>query len=913
MIEHSEGLISPESFEQIIKLMETEAVKFHFTRSSEANLLRTINSLYDRKAFFYDLLKYPHHVEIVIAITASSNYLTDIIVRNPEYLYQVFDQEYLERKLNLDELKNEIGNGVKRYTTLQAKLNFIKQIKKRYILKIGLTDILGIDKLKSITGQLSFLALSINSVLFDLCFDEVLNKYKLKIDKRDYCLCSLGKLGGGELNYSSDVDLILFFEKDFHIDQIKKYYQEILIETTLLFVKSSTEITDRGYIYRVDFRLRPDGLYSPLCRTLAEYIKYYETRGEDWERQMLIKLDFVAGDKNLYKQFYDFLQPYIFPGSFSSPLKEQIKKMKSNIERSNKENENVKLFSGGIRDIEFTIQALQLLNGGKIKELRTGNSLSALQILKEHGLISQNENDTLTDAYIFYRRIEHFLQLMNDRQTHLIPEDGELLNKLINYLRMNSTTEFKKRLNEYRKSVRQIYDDILKSEEQPEANRYSKIIFKDNNRAEKNIKYLRSGIGLLNQKEFDTRTINLFNHIEPELLKYLEDSSAPDKVIENFVRVIRISQFPSIWYNEFLDNNFFTIFLNVCSYSDKAIEILQSDKYCSELLLTRRILMKLNKESYFSLSTIQLLFITAVQFAIGMIDNFMVSEILCGYFDQRINKLFSEQKINCRYFVAALGSYGSLSVSFSSDIDLIIIIDKITENGDVQKEFQTITAKLQQEIKPFEVDFRLRPEGKNSPLAWGINEYKEYLNSRARIWEFQSLTKLRFIHGDKKLFEEIKKEIIGCVKKLNHGVIKSDIKKMLNSIQKELIISTDTFNIKKQRGGLSTIDFINQSIILSNHIIFKEVIGKKTKLIFNFLINGVSKDFKTLQNNYYRLRTIEFSLQNIFNTNNFNIRLMDEKYRLLASFLNIKDNNELNKELNSIIKTNIQLFEKYVD
>ncbi len=912
MIEHSEGLISSELFEQMIKSLETEADKYHFTSSSEANLLRTINSLYDRKAFFYDLLKYPHHVEILIAVSASSNYLTDIIVRNPEYLYQVFDQEYLERKLGLDELKTEIESGVKKYSTFQAKLNFLKQIKKRYTLKIGLTDILGIDQLKSITGQLSFLAASLNAILFDLCFDEILNKYNLKLEKRDYCLCSLGKLGGVELNYSSDVDLLLFFETDFHIDQIKKYYQEILVETTLLFVKSSTEITDRGYIYRVDFRLRPDGLYSPLCRTLVEYIKYYETRGEDWERQMLIKLDFVTGNKNLYKQFYDFLRPYIFPLTFSSPLKEQIKKMKFNIEQSNKERENVKLFSGGIRDIEFTIQALQLINGGKIKDLRTGNSLSALPILKEHNLISQNEHDILNEAYIFYRRIEHFLQLMNDRQTHLIPEEGELLSKLTNYLGIQSTPDFKDKLNSYRKSVRQIYDDILKSEDQTEINPYNKIIFKDNNRAEKNIKYLRSGIGLLNQKEFDTRTINLFSQIEPGLVKYLEKSAAPDKVIENFVKVIRISQFPSIWYNEFLDKDFFTIFLNICSYSEKAVEILLSDKYCSELLLTRKVLTKLNKESFNSLTTIRVLFITAVQFAIGMIDHYKVSEILGSYFDYRVNKLFSDHKIHCKYFIAALGSYGSVSMNFSSDIDLIIVIDKITENGDVQKNFQTITTKLQQEIKPFEIDFRLRPEGKNSPLAWGIKEYKEYLNSRARIWEFQALTKLRFIYGDKKLFGEIKKEITGCIKKLKPEIVKADIKKMQNTIQRELISGTDSFNIKKQRGGLSTIDFIIQSILLSDHVILKNAIGNKTKLIFSFLGRSVSKDFETLQNNYDRLRSIEFSLQNIYNTNNVNVRLTDEKYRLLASFLKVKENDELNKELNSIIKSNIQLFEKYV-
>ena len=214
------------------------------------------------------------------------------------------------------------------------------------------------DELTSITEQLSFLAKAINAKLFEICYRELLNRYNLQALNQKYCICALGKLGGNELNYSSDVDLILFYDFNEMVAGTNKEYHELLSEAAHLFIKSSTDVTDRGYIYRVDFRLRPDGKYSPLCKTLGDYIKYYETRGESWERQMLIKLDYLCGDEELYYQFNTFIQPYVYPSSFSFSIKDKIKQMKLNIERQYIEKENVKTFTGGIRDIEFAVQGI---------------------------------------------------------------------------------------------------------------------------------------------------------------------------------------------------------------------------------------------------------------------------------------------------------------------------------------------------------------------------------------------------------------------------------------------------------------------------------------------------------------------------------------------------------------------------
>ena len=167
-----------------------------------------------------------------------------------------------------------------------------------------MNDILGYADIKTTISQLSILAKTLATQLFANCYDLILSKYKIKKTNRNYTLIALGKLGGDELNYSSDIDLVLIFDKNIMINNRKEYF-ELLTESLQLFIESSNTITENGYLYRVDFRLRPDGKSSPLCRTINDTLHYYETRGEDWERQMLIKASYVMGDKKLYQKFMD--------------------------------------------------------------------------------------------------------------------------------------------------------------------------------------------------------------------------------------------------------------------------------------------------------------------------------------------------------------------------------------------------------------------------------------------------------------------------------------------------------------------------------------------------------------------------------------------------------------------------------
>jgi len=912
-IELTEGIISSSQFELFIESIEREAAIFHFDNTSESNLLRVINSVYDKKSFINDLIRYKHHPEILIYLTANSNYLTDIVVRNPEYLYQLFDQEYLLRELTKELLQNEIENSLNRYRSFNAKLNYLKQTKKRFILKIGVSDILKMIDLTATTRQLSILSRVLTSQLFRICYEEIEQKYSLQLDKNKFCLCSLGKLGGNELNYSSDIDLLLFYDKNEFYGNINKEYHELLSEAALLFIKSASEITDIGYIYRVDFRLRPDGKYSPLCKSLVDYTKYYETRGEDWERQMLIKLDYISGGESLYNDFHNFLQPYIYPHSFSHSLKEQIQKIKKKIEIGNRDKENVKLFKGGIRDIEFSVQALQLINGGRLKKLRTGNTLEAIRILNENKLLNNKETKIFTEAYHFYRKIEHFLQLMNDTQTHLIPEEGDLLKKLSLFLNFKTVADFKLKLTRYRKDVRNIFESILYAKDKDELP-IEGIHFRDRSRALKNWNYLSSGAGVFGQKEFDQRTITLFEQISSDLAAYLKKSSSPDKTLDNLVKIVRSVTLTSIWYSELCDKIFLKNILTLCEFSDKAINLIVMDKSCSEILLTRKIFKVISLEDITGWTYNQVIFYLSARFALGLFNSQDVSEIIAEYILKRIEELINNANIKLNYFIAGLGSLSSSTLSFASDIDLVIVAGSEKEAVEEEKSYMRIINLLMDSLKPIATDFRLRPEGKTSQLIWSIDKFNDYIKTRARVWELEAFSKLKFIYGNHDLFNSLKETVLETSGNFSPEMIISEIKMMDKKIKTELMSFSDSsFNVKKQTGGLATIDFIIDSLILTDRELLTTGFGIKRIELLRLLSKGeIRDDIKILAKNFRTLKLIELAIQNIFDVANSIIPKNEEKRAALSTWLKLKHRILLDEQLNYVIKTNNELFKKYV-
>ncbi len=895
------GYIPPYKVEIFLTKLENELSKFCFSKSSETNLIRLISALFDKTSFINDSLKFPHHLEIISAIVSSSNFLTDIIVQNPEFLYQVFDNEYLLKELTRDQLEEEIRFDLVKFKSFNSKLNYLRQIKKRIILKIGICDILGFNELTKTTGQLTHLASSILSVLIDLCHSEISLKYNIRLPNNNYCLASLGKHGGNELNYSSDVDLILFYEKDFSPSEaINKEYFEILNETALLFIKSSSENTAKGYLYRVDFRLRPDGKHSPLCRTLTDYMRYYEARGENWERQMLIKLSYICGGKDLYETFYRYLRGFIFPSSHHHSMKEQVRKIKSDIERKTGNIENVKLFSGGIRDIEFSVQVLQLLNGGTIKELRNGNTLESIELLLKNNLLNEQEAEILKEAYIFYRKTEHFLQLMNDLQTHLIPEDSELLTKLANYLQLKDKKHFKSKLEGYREKVVKIFQQVVESPSRPKNGNIFEISFRDKQRANKNIKFLQSGSGLFTEKEFDADTMEKFKIIEMDIYKYLKKSSMPDKTLENFAKVIKASRISFLWYNQLQNKYFLKYFLILCEFSQRSIDLISSNSTSEDYFISGSCFTVPDESEINNISNHNLLLTLSVLLTLKKLKEKDFSVLISKYIDTNITRFSKDFPFG--YFIAALGSYGSAEMNFASDIDFILVVDDKADVYEAEKKYEELVKALAKNIPLFEVDLRLRPEGKNSQLVRQMSSYEFYLNERARIWEFQALSKLRFVCGDSKLFTSFSKIIFNRLKSINKEQIRKEIIEMHKSMTKAGIsLNDDSIDLKKYKGGFATIEFAVQYSLLSNPLFFQKCLGKPVLFTLRYLAARSNKNYEILAMNYKLFKKALLSSQNYNNSNNYKYSTVSEE---IAG---------IDKQLKTAMRENLIIFEKILE
>ena len=921
IFEQSAGYVSPETFDLFIRMFESEISHRYFSFNSESNLLRIILGIYDKSAFLNECIKFPNYIEILVSIALNSNYLTDILVRNPEYFYWIINPSTLNEILEYEKFSIQIKNSISVFKSFSAKVNSLRILKRKEMLRIGVKDIMGISNLKEITNELSILANVITAELFSICYTEILVKYSLSSLENKYCLISLGKLGGNELNYSSDIDLIIFFDEDKTLPN-KKFYSEILTEAIYLFIESASSISSSGYLYRVDFRLRPDGRNSPLCRTLPEYLNYYESHGEDWERQMLIKMNFCLGSYSLYKAFESYINSFVYPLSFSTPPVEQINKMKDNIEKNLTDEENIKLIPGGIRDIEFSVQALQLLNGGRNTSIKTPNTLEATDKLFDAGLLSKIEYTLLKEAYIFYRRIEHFLQLMNDSQTHTIPAEGEILEKLSAFLSFKNPSEFKHFVFERRKAVKKVYYSImgLKSETTKMLESTLEINFKNRSKAVSNLQFLREGKGLLGHKQFDKSCTESFVKLENVLMEYLRTSTIPDNVLQNFVRIIRNASLPSVWYKEFENTKFFLIFLQICEFSQMSIELFAEDQDLREHFLTRKVFEKINNKSLTAFNVRKILFTTAVQFTLGLLSSSKVSITLKKYFIHIIHGL-AEKELPAKikrtgYLIAAMGSFGTGELTFTSDIDLIFAVKNLTLTPDVQKYFQILLQKLKEKLKPFEVDCRLRPEGKNSNIIWDIEGYKYYITHRARTWELQAFTKLDFISGNINIFSNINSLIKNRISRIPYNNIKYDIHEMRSKLYPQLSsIHVKSFNIKKSKGGLLDIEFIIQYLILSNKGLFSKYRGKRVDVILTRLIKHDENlsSLQILKDNFIFLKEFEMTIQNIFSSSSGSVTLTDEKLFSISKRMEFKSTKEFNEKLSSVIKLNHSAFIKYLE
>ncbi|MBA3315586.1 MAG: glutamine synthetase adenylyltransferase [Planctomycetota bacterium] len=415
---------------------------------SLVNFERYVQSVDDRAALFEYLASHPRAVEILVKLFVGSQFLTEILLRNPDYLERLTLHKRLAEFKYREQFFFEACGAAAGAGDLPAQFDALRRYQKWELLRIGACDSFGLLDLKNVTVQLSLLADS----LVQACLAILCEKLKLKAD--GFCVLAFGKLGGEELNYSSDIDLVFLADGD-----ATRYW-----ELGQKLIKTLIDATTEGFLYRVDMRLRPWGKSGALVNTVDSHIGYLKKHGMAWEKQALLKARPIAGDAAVGRDFLKRAEPLIF-GMPADEVRASVRSTKKKIEaelgRKGRTWGEVKGGPGSIRDIEFVTQYLQLVYGGQHKAVRSVGTLDGLVRLADFGFIHADEFRHLSNGYNFLRTIEHSLQLMHHKQVHSLPTDRRELAYLARRLDYPDGVQFVAQYERTVQTVRAIYNKYV--------------------------------------------------------------------------------------------------------------------------------------------------------------------------------------------------------------------------------------------------------------------------------------------------------------------------------------------------------------------------------------------------------------------------------------------------------------------
>src|SRR6266446_5524334 len=774
--------------------------------------------------------QFPLGEAALLHLLAVSSICAARLTRNPETLLWLSQPKICLASRGSAEMIAELHDlaGDSATSTKFAGLRFWKG---REMTRVALRELAGVAPLEETTGELSQIA--------EISIRRVFNHWDTELRHRhgspraDFAILALGKLGGAELNHSSDVDRLFLYSEEGQLAPHISYH-EFFNRLGNKILEAFSTPDPAGSLFRVDLRLRPEGSAGPLARSLESMENYYAGFGETWERIALIKARGIAGSRELAYDFLRLHQPFIYPRTSTPDLLDEIAKIKHRIERdivgAEKLERDVKLGRGGIRDIEFIVQTLQLIHGARHPFLQEPSMLKALRALRELDLLPTNDVLTLDNTYRFLRRVEHRLQIEAEQQTHVVPREPEALRRLALSLRFSSSEDFTATLQKRMRAVGPIFRRII-SEKHATPVEPSKSdglqIFSDQKRAAKALANLaESAAGF----HIAPRTKQIFRKLRPILLEWLAGSADPDATLNQFVRFVEGYGLRSLLFELLVANP---------RLLELLVKIFDVSRFAGEVLIRRpQLLEDITRDPSFdqrrsltenlrrldslgadanNLDPIrayrqrQLLRIILgdvlglIQPAATFAELSDVAEA-CLLFTAR---LFEDQQLT----IIALGKFGGGEISYGADLDVIFV-------GDDTRAAQNLIIAMTQrtaEGKIWPLDARLRPEGEKGPLVCSLETYQSYYEQRAQLWEIHALSRARPVSGPAgNRFIEIAQRY--WKKAGQRPDLFVQIANMLQRIQRERGSGSDFLDLKTGRGGIIEAEFLVQALQMRENL-----------------------------------------------------------------------------------------------
>ncbi|HTH50560.1 MAG TPA: hypothetical protein VL501_01420, partial [Pyrinomonadaceae bacterium] len=731
------------------------------------------------------------------------------------------------------------------------------RFRRRELLRIFLRDIRRLATIPEITEEVSNLADSILQAALKLALNEMDKRYGRpqhpdengRIVPAKLCVVALGKLGSHELNYSSDIDLIFLYsaegETSGNGSRGKITNREYFVKLVEYLVKLVGSESGEGSAYRVDLRLRPHGRLGPLALSVADAVRYYQTDARDWERQVMIRSRASAGDGELYRDFFKGVEHLVFskdqsPASALASVrrsKEQIDK-----EHGSAGGFDVKLGRGGIREIEFIAQALQLAHGGRDPWLRYPHTLVILSRLADRKFLSESELTGLSSAYAFLRRTEHILQMEHGLQTHTVPDDAERRKLIAKRVEFAGGGSFEKDLKKHTALVSRVFRRIFGEAAAADA------VQKDQGptpTSERVRAHVLASVAK-SETEFDPssesgRVLRSLASVSPQFATSLaasphlvatlqEPRDSPDK--DYAADMLEAAQNAGTFGERLAAMR--------RSWTAALLEIVLADVYGKVTLPDAK---RLQTE------------LAEASIAAGLWT--VRQELESGYRTPlesaaEVNELFPGLA------VLALGKLGGKGVDYDSDLDLVMVHDveraAPSMSADAQtfqravELFVTVMSSMTRDGSLYRVDLRLRPYGSKGLTAMAADSFRSYMRETAAAWEFLAFVKLRAVGGDLEFARRVESEtrttIYARARELAAGELAAETRRVRLALEESRTRSLrhGEIDIKYGAGGMLDIYFATRFLQLRDNVPDDENDRSTTFMIDRLLMSGSIPD-----------------------------------------------------------------------
>ncbi len=783
----------------------------------------------------------------------------------------------------LYEIAGLAANAIDRPDLMSA----LRRAKHKAALTVAVADILGLWPLEVVTGALSRIADAALSAAAGWLLGKLHERGVVRLtdptEPERGCglvILGMGKLGAHELNYSSDIDLIVLFDPDRIDAAAPGELQGVFVRLTRDLVQMLEERTQDGYIFRTDLRLRPDPGATPLALPVVAAETYYESMGQNWERAAMIKARPVAGDKEAGAAFLGRLMPYVWRKHLDFAAIDDIHSIKRQIHSHRGggtvsiEGHDIKLGRGGIREIEFFVQTQQLIWGGREPGLRAAGTLDALRDLAAAGRVAAPAAAEMAAAYRFLRRLEHRLQMVDDRQTHRLPAERAGVAATATFLGYDEAEDFRAELLRHLRTVERHYGDLF--EEAPALGGRGKLVFTGGEHDPETLATLAemafedpASVSAVvrgwhhgrYRATRSTRARELLTEFMPQLLEALAATPAPDQAFHRF--------------DAFLANlpagvQLFSLFLANPSLLDLLAEIMGAAPRLAEWLSRNPLLLDgVLDRSFFEapadatgmaeelsrrlghagdmqdILDLSRHWANDAKFQVGvlslrhMIDidaaGIAFSDIADAAIDTlrpRVEAEFAARHGRCTgdgFAIIGLGKLGGRELTAGSDLDFVFVYDApegaATSDGPkpltlahyyqrlAQRLINSLTA-LTSEGRLYEVDMRLRPQGNAGPLATGLPAFARYHSEQAWTWEHLALTRARVVSAAPALARHVEEVIRTALSvERDPDALLRAVARMRAKIDAQHHTESP-WRIKHYRGGLVDCEFIAQYLLL---------------------------------------------------------------------------------------------------